>query len=142
LFHLLCLVLPVLAVGGVWGWQWRRHNRPADTLQARRRRAARQARAVLAKGKSAGADPFAVVHQALLGYLSTKLDQPMTGLTSDRLRAQLDPLDLEPALVERLQALLLEVEAGRFGPAAGRPEASQALFDRARRLIEALERAL
>lgn len=139
LFYLVGAVLPLLAIGAAWAWrQWRRY-RFADTPQARRRRAYRQAKTLLAGARRSAGDPFVIARRALLDYLSDKLDQSLNGLTSDQLTDRLKRAGLDPKLIEAVDTLLAQAEAGRFAPSPEARLASQTLLARTQRLIEDLE---
>lgn len=135
----ICIFLPLLALGGVWFWQrWQQHQL-ADTPRARRRRARRTARNILATTQQANADAYAIVRQALTGYLSDKLNQPVTGLTTERLLALLDEVRLNPQLTRRIGTLLAQVDTGRFAPGSGDQITTRPLIAGARTLIDDLE---
>ena len=109
-------ILPVLVVGGVWLWQNRRQHLLVNTAYARSQRARRAAQKILAEAQRSGADSYAAAQRALLGYLSDKLNRPTTGLTTDHLIALLNTTQLNPALIERTQAILDQIDVGRFAP--------------------------
>jgi hypothetical protein len=109
-------ILPVLLVGGVWLWQNRRQHLLINTAYARSQRARRAAQKILAEAQRSGADSYAAAQRALLGYLSDKLNRPTTGLTTDHLIALLNTTQLNPALIERTQATLDQIDVGRFAP--------------------------
>jgi hypothetical protein len=129
-------LLPALVVVSVWLWQQRRQRLQRDTVYARRYNARRTAHAVLTQ---ANADGYAAAQWALLGYLADKLNRPTAGLTSAGLSAMLHQARLDPALIERVQAVLSQADIGRFAP-VGQADA-QALRRETRRLIDALEKA-
>ena len=132
-------VLPALIVAGVWIWQSRRQRLFLDTAYARSQRARRAAQKILAQAGRPGADGYAVAHHALLGYLSDKLNRPTVGLTNEELINLLKAHSLSPALVEQVQAIVTQIEAGRFGPVE--ETAVQTLVSGTQKLINKLEKS-
>ncbi|HXV98569.1 MAG TPA: BatD family protein, partial [Anaerolineae bacterium] len=109
-------MLPALVVGGVWLWQHRRQYLLMNTAYARSQRAKRAAQKILIEAQRSGGDSYAAAHRALLGYLSDKLNRPTAGLTTDNLVALLKTTQLDPALIQRTQANLDQIDVGRFAP--------------------------
>jgi hypothetical protein len=134
-----CIILPLLAIGGAWFWQSWQQRQLADTPQARRRRARRTARKILAATQQANADAYTIVRQALTGYLSDKLNQPITGLTTDRLIELLHEVRLNPQLTRRIRTLLAQIDASRFAPSSGEQSTTPPVIASARTLIDDLE---
>ncbi|MCP5016364.1 MAG: protein BatD [Ketobacter sp.] len=132
------VILPLLAVGGIWFWQWWRQRQLADTPQARRWRARNRARKLLSTAPNT--EPYTTVRHALTSYLSDKLNQPVTGLTSDQLIDTLTSIRLNPQLTDRIQDLLAQVDAGRFAPLDDKQAGSRLLIENARTLIDDLEK--
>jgi hypothetical protein len=132
-------ILPLLIVGGVWVWQKRRERFLTDSAYARSSRARRIAHRALAKASQSGADGYAVAHKALLGYLSDKLNRPTVGLTNDELIDVLAQHQLDSELTGRVEAVLAEVDAGRFSPIED--TAVQSLLAETRKLINDLEKS-
>jgi len=135
-----CVIFPVLVVSSTWFWQnWRRRYL-ADTPDARRRRAKYRAKNVLVGAQQPNANPYTTVRKALIGYLSDKLEQPITGLTSDQLKGLLNEALLSPELAERVHTLLNRVDTGRFAPVTDEQTTSRSLIASARVLIDDLEK--
>ncbi len=132
-------LLPALVVGGVWLWQNQRQRLQRDTAYARSLRARRAAQKILATTGQPGVDGYAAVHHALLGYLSDKLNRPTVGLTNADLINLLQEQHLSQALIEQIEALLAQIEAGRFGPLEDM--AMQALVSDTQKLINQLEKS-
>lgn len=135
-----CAILPVLVVGGTWFWQSWRRRYLADTPQARRRRARHRAKNILTKVRQPNANPYTIIRKALIGYLSDKLEQPITGLTSDQLMRLLNEAQLNPELAKRVHTLLNRVDTGRFAPVSDEQAATRSLVASARVLIDDLEK--
>jgi hypothetical protein len=132
-------MLPALVVGGVWLWQHRRQHLLMNTAYARSQRAKRAAQKILLEAQHSSGDSYAAAHRALLGYLSDKLNRPTTGLTTDHLVALLKTTQLDPALIQRTQATLDQIDAGRFAP--GGEAAAGSLIAETHKLINDLEKS-
>jgi len=133
--YLSCAIIPLLAMGGAWFWQRRRHRSP----EARRRQAGQTAKKMLS-ARHPHADSVVIVRRILLNYLSERLERSVTGLTLEQLDGLLQEIKVAPGLIERVRELLVQLEIDRFAPpgAAG-PASSQSLRQSAYRLIEDLE---
>jgi hypothetical protein len=135
--YIVCAILPLLLVGSAWVWQRRQRRSP----EARRRRAGQTAKKLLSARQPQG-DSMMVVRQSLLSYLSERLERPVAGLTIEQLVGLLQETHLPPELIERVRALLVQLEAGRFAPpVAANQAAGQTLRQSAYRLIEDVEEA-
>jgi len=132
-------VLPVLLVGGLWMWQNRRQYLLTNAAYARSQNARRAAQKILADAQRAGVDSYAAAHRALLGYLSDKLSRPTAGLTNDNLVNLLKTTRLDPALIERVQEALAQIDIGRFAP--GSEAAVGSFLAETNKLINDLEKS-
>ena len=133
-------IFPALFVGAAQIWQNRRRRLQQDTAYARSLQARRIAFKILAEAQHpGGANQAAAAGRALLGYLSDKLNQPTTGLTTASLIDLLRSSRLDAALVDRVQAVLDQVDIGRFAPIAR--GGGQALIAETRQLINDLEKS-
>ena len=134
-----CWLLPLLIVGAVWIFQTQRQRLMTDTAYARHLRARRVARRILDHAGKEGLDGYGLVQRALLGYLSDKLNRPTTGLTSASLIQLLQQHPLDPSLIKRIEAILLQIEVSRYAPVE--EGAAQTLVSETRRLVDDLEKA-
>jgi hypothetical protein len=132
-------ILPVFIVMGVWLWQNRRQRLLQDSAYGRSQRARRTALKILSGAGQNCEDSYATVQRALLGYLSDKLNRPTVGLTTDELIDLLRERKLDPELIERVRAILIETDAGRFAPIE--ETAGQTLVAETRQLVNDLEGA-
>lgn len=133
-----CWVLPLLVVAGGWMWQKWRQRLQSDNAYARSYRAKRIAYKILAEAHHTGQDGYAAAQRALLGYLADKLNRPTAGLTTDNLIQLLHEARLDSGLVERVRALLDQMDIGRFAPIDA---SGQTLLADTRALINDLEKA-
>jgi hypothetical protein len=135
--YLGCTVIPLLAVGGAWVWQRRRHRSP----ELRRRQAGQMAKKALSV-QHPHSDAVVIVRQTFLNYLSEKLERPVTGLTLDQFVGLLEETNIAPELIERVRELLAQLESDRFAPpGVASPASSQTLRQSAYKLVEDLEKA-
>lgn len=130
-------ILPVLVVSGVWVWQNRRLHLQENSAYARSLRARRAALRILAKAQRAGVDSYAAADHAILGYLSDKLNRPTAGLTNTNLIGLLKETGLHLTLVERVEAILTQIDMGRFAP--GGEAAVESFIAETHKLIDDLE---
>lgn len=134
-----CWILPVFIVGAVWIFQTQRQRLMTDTAYARHLRARRLAHKILAEAGHGQVDEYSLVQRALLGYLSDKLNRPTTGLTTAGLVALLEQQQLDVALIDRIKAILSQIEISRFAPIA--KDTGQSLVAETKQLINDLEKA-
>jgi hypothetical protein len=132
-------ILPIFIVVGVWVWQSRRQRLLQDSAYGRSRRARRAALKILSSAGQHDEDGYAAAQRALLGYLSDKLNRPTVGLTTNELVDLLREEKLASELIERIRAILVETDAGRFAPIE--ETAEQSLVAETRQLINDLEQS-
>lgn len=133
-----CWIIPIFIVGGVWVFQTQRRRLMTDTAYARHLRARRVAQRILTETDQSHNDKYAIAQRALLGYLSDKLNQPTTGLTTGQLIDLLQKNQLDPALIERIRAVLGQIEVSRFAPVE--EGADDSLIAETKQIINALEK--
>lgn len=110
-------IVPLFLVAGVQIWQHRQQRLQKDPAFARDYRAKRQALNILNDAKTVGLkEQAAAAGRALLGYLSDKLNKPTTGLTTGGLIQLLRASRLQTRQIERIEALLHQIDIGRFAP--------------------------
>ncbi|HRV94657.1 MAG TPA: BatD family protein [Anaerolineae bacterium] len=133
-------IVPLFLVAGVQIWQHRQQRLQKDPAFARDQRAKRQALTILDEAKTAGSkEQAAAAGRALLGYLSDKLNKPTAGLTTGGLIRLLRESRLQTRHIERIEALLHQIDIGRFAPiSAGDAES---IIVETRRLIDDLEKS-
>lgn len=139
IFYWTAWIVPLFLVVAVQFWQRRQQRLQKDPAFARDQQAKRQALKMLAEVQSADSKARAsAAGRALLGYLSDKLNKPTTGLTTEGLIRLLRESRLQPRQIERIKALLSQIDVGRFAPiSAGDAESITA---ETRQLIDDLEK--
>ncbi|MEZ4387607.1 MAG: BatD family protein [Candidatus Krumholzibacteriia bacterium] len=111
----LLLVAPWLALGGLRLWLRRREADRRDPVGLRRRRSLEVARRRLAEAEAAS-DPD-VLARAILGFVADRQGRSAAGLTAADLVAWAGSQG-QPAVGERLAAVLVECDQARFGGSA------------------------
>jgi len=140
------LGVPPLLVLLLLGGRALRRRLSQDTETRRRREARGRARRHLRRAAALlrGGDSvafFAEIATVLGDQVSGRLGTRVQGLTSRDLRALLEAQGAEPEWVDALIETLEACDFARFAPAAAEPAEMQALLDRTRTLIAALERS-
>ncbi|MBI4860379.1 MAG: protein BatD [Candidatus Riflebacteria bacterium] len=147
---LLANLLPVLALVGVWLIEARRRRLEQDVPWARRSRAAGRARAGLAALAARPREEQTLktvlvgLEEVLLGYLADKLNRSAAGLVVGQIEEQLSGRAVDPALMNRLKALLAQCEQMRYAPASAGPgaDSTEPSIKTAEELIGQLEEVL
>ena len=134
--------IPALAIAGAVAWRRRRTTQEAARAEAQRRNALPHARAVLARAVASGEDPGVAAANAVLSYLSARLEIQLSGLTREALLRGLGEAGVLPELRERVNDCLTEGESARYTPPAGGPAGASGHADHALQLMGELEEAV
>lgn len=110
-----------------------RRTARASRVANRRLRQARQA-----MNRHRNTEFYALLAQALWGYISDKLRIPASALTRDNIADKLNIYGAEPALIDKTIAILDDCEMARFTPEHSDTEVST-LYSTAADVISALE---
>jgi hypothetical protein len=126
--------MPVLALLGGIGWKKRTDKLRGDIAYARRVRAARDARKLLATATN-----YDETQRALQNYLGDRLNIPAAGITASIVEEQLLPRGLNNELAADLKACFETCDTARFagGSAGTTPTATR---EKVERLIDELEK--
>ena len=135
-------VMPLLLFVIHFVWQWQRQQLAANPSLIRRSRAHKNARHILEQARKQKSDLYTAINQALTGYLSDKLDQPIKGLTQNALVDLLQQKGLEPSLTEHVNDILMESERGSFAPKGMKGGKAESLVKQTEKLLADLERGL
>ncbi len=136
----ICWILPLFIVATVWVFQTQRKRLSTDVGYARGLRAKRIADRILQEREQLGLDQYAASRKALLGYLSDRLNRPTTGLTTNNLVKMLKEEKLDPILIKRIRATLIDIETSRYAPIE--QDVAQSLMADTQQLIDDLEKFL
>ncbi|MFP4396359.1 MAG: BatD family protein, partial [Anaerolineales bacterium] len=138
-------LVPLMAVGGAWGWDRRRQAMARDVAYARRVRARKAAHQRLTEARRVAATDedaaYGAVARALTHYLADKFNLPPAGLTRAAIRQALQEHGAPADLRERVLAALDWADSGRFAPVAAGRDAND-LIQEAEHVIAALEEIL
>ena len=88
--------------------------------------------------RQSGSDPFVASGDALIAYISARINRPASGLTHHEVSALLTQADISSSLVQEIDALLNLTQDGRYSPAQ-MGESAEPVLDQAERLIDELE---
>jgi len=138
-------VLPLLAIGAVWGARRERQRREADPSERRFRGAAGEARKHLdaARPKLEGGDPVggsAEVSRGIVVFLSERLQLRSHTLTPAEAHEVLLERGAPAELTDRVHRLLEECDAARFAPELVDADGGSRLLEDARALLGALQK--
>ena len=127
-------VLPPLALLGSVIWKRRTDKLRGDVAYARRSRAARNARKLLAETNG-----YDQIQHALQSYLGDRLNIPISGITASIVDEQLTPRGLNGELVSQLKECFEECDTARFagGSNLGNVNTTRAKVER---VIDELEK--
>ena len=132
-------VVPLLIIVGAALWRRRIVAREAALATSRQRNALRNARAVLARADSSGADPRTAAADAVLSYMSDRLDVPLGGLTRDSLHLRLREVGVSSELVQRVEEILAGGETARYSPVVDGVDRAEDSMEQATQLLTDLE---
>jgi hypothetical protein len=130
--------VPLFVLTGHAGWQWwqKRHDNSADVRLSQQAGKKAYRSMQVARRQPAGQDAALI----LTTYLAEKLNRPLTGLTHEGLRTQLQAEGIPSELAARVQTCLEASDAGRYMPNAAETAADQ--LQETEHLIRELEKVL
>ena len=126
--------MPVLALLGGIVWKKRTDKLRGDIAYARRLRAARDARKLLAAAAN-----YDEVQHALQNYLGDRLNIPAAGITASIVEEQLLPRGVSSELAANLKECFESCDTARFAGGSGGPTLA-ATREKVERLIDDLEK--
>ncbi len=126
---------------------WHRHRRrlEKDAAYARRRRAGGELAGRLREAgrRAAEGDGFhGTLQEAVVAFIADQGNRPAPGLTRDRCRQELEDRGVDPALVDRVDAVLERCEFGRYAPADSDRGAREELLAETEEAVALLRKAL
>lgn len=141
LYYILLLLGPVLFAGALFYRRWMTEYN-SDIVKVRSREASRMAAKHLASAQkelTAGNRSafYDAVAKGLYGYLSDKLNIPVSDLNKENIIAQLQARKLDGAVITQLVDTMDLCEMARFAPVTGISE--QQVFDKAKNTINEIE---
>jgi hypothetical protein len=141
LYYILLLLGPVLFIGALFYRRWMTEYN-SDIVKVRSREASRMAAKHLAfaqKELTAGNSSafYDAVAKGLYGYLSDKLNIPVSDLNKENIVTQLEARKLDNSIITQLVDTMDLCEMARFAPVTGISE--QQVFDKAKNTINEIE---
>jgi hypothetical protein len=141
LYYILLLLGPVLFIGALFYRRWMTEYN-SDIVRVRSREASRMAAKHLAfaqKELTAGNRSafYDAVAKGLYGYLSDKLNIPVSDLNKENIITQLQARKLDSTIITQLVDTMDLCEMARFAPVTGISE--QQVFDKAKNTINEIE---
>lgn len=127
-------IMPVLALFGGIGWKRRSDRLRGDIAYARRTRAAKNARRLLASATS-----YDEVQRALQNYLGDRLNIPAGGITASIVDEQLVPRGVNGELAAQVRACFEACDTARFA-GGGTDAGMQGTRETVEQLIDELEK--
>ena len=109
--------LPLLAVAGALAWRRRQSALESARAASLRLNALPDARSSLARDIASGGDPKIAAADAVMSYLSARLEIPLAGLTRETLLRRLRESGASTGLTDRVEAALSAGESARYIPA-------------------------
>ena len=134
--------IPVLAVAGAVVWRRRSAALEAARAETQRRSALPDARAVLSRAVSSGVDPRMAASEAVMSYLSARLETPLSGSTREALLRRLEEAGVEPELLDRVSESLSAGESARYTPPDAGSTGAGGHAEQASQLLGELEEAI
>lgn len=134
--------VPALAVIGAFAWRRRQVSREASRAQDLRNSALPDARTSLTRATASGVDARVAASEALLSYLTRRLELVGIGATRETLLSRLRERGIRPELENMVSELLSEGETARYTPDTARPGSDGDHADRSLQLMEEIEGAL
>ena len=134
--------IPLLALAGAVAWRRRQAALERALAVSRRQNALRDARTALARAVASGHDPRIASAEAVLSYLSARLETPVGGLTREALLRRLREAGVPPDLERRVEETLATGEAAGYTPLAILDHGNRDPAERAAQLLSQLEEAI
>ena len=134
--------IPVLAVAGAVVWRRRSAALEAARAETQRRSALPDARSALSRAVSSGVDPKVAAAEAVMSYLSARLETQVRGSTRESLIGRLRESGVEPELIDRVGEFLSAGESARYTPPDAGSAGEGGHAERASHLLGELEEAI
>ena len=134
--------LPLLAIAGAVVWRRRRDAWEAAFVDSRRRNALPNARSTLTRAVAAGDDHAVAAADAVLSYLSDRLNLLLAGLTREELGHRLRDAGVPKEVAEQVEDTLTSGEAARYTPEAPTAGHKKDRIERTAQLLAELDGAI
>ena len=134
--------IPALVIVGAVAWRRRLASQEAARVEVLRNSALPDALAALESALASGGDPRVAASEAVLSYLSARLETQVNGLTREALLGRLSEAGVSSDLEDRVGETLAAGESARYTPPAGGSAEAGNHADRTSQLLGELEGAL
>ncbi len=134
--------LPALAIVGAVLWRRRRARLETARAEALKRNALPDAQEALSRALTTGVDPRAATAQAVVSYLSARLETPVSGLTRQGLLERIRDAGVGSDLERRVEESLSAGEAVSYSPPSDSSIEAGDYANRAAQLLSELEGAI
>ena len=134
--------IPALAIAGALVWRRRLASQEAARAEVLRNNALPDARAALALAAASGGDPAVAASQAVLSYLSARLEMQVSGVTREALLHRLREAGISLDLEDKVGEVLTAGESARYTPSAAGSTATGDQVERVSHLLGELELVL
>ena len=134
--------IPVLGIVGAVVWRTWRVSQEAVRGQARRNSALPDARAALSRAAASGQDSRVAASEAVLSYLSARLETDLNGQTREALLRTLRDAGVPRELEDRVSAMLTAGESARYTPDSESTTGMGNYVDDCSQLLAELEEAV
>ena len=134
--------IPALVIVGAVGWRRRLASQEAARAEVLRSSALPDSRAGLSRAVASGGDPRLAGYEALLSYLSARLETQVSGMTREALLRRLRQAGVSTDLEERVADILTAGESARYTPLAADHSGTGGQVERVFELLGELEGAL
>ncbi|MCF7800382.1 MAG: BatD family protein [Candidatus Marinimicrobia bacterium] len=138
------MMMGLVAMLGVVLYTRRQEKIGSDKALGRRLRAHNRAQTLLKSARKVVMDEkqvYALLSQAVVGYIGDRLNLPEKALDTDALIHELTQRKISEQLVSEVRALLIRLDMGRFAPGADSAEPPE-LIQNARQILTRLSREL
>ncbi len=134
--------IPALVIAGALVWRRRSASQEASRAEVLRNNALPDARAALARAAASGSDPTVAASEAMLSYLSARLQTQVNGVTREALLHSLREAGGSPDLEERVGEVLTAGESARYTPPDVGSASTGGLVERVSEMLGELEEEL
>lgn len=137
--------LPILALALLWRVQTHKEKLLQNPAYARARLAYKKAQTRLQQAQTCLASGnqgefHSLLHKAISGYLSDKLDWDGSAVFTEEIGSNLKEYSLRSGYIQKITAILGECEQARFGRLAGDKNQKILLLEQTKRLLADLEK--
>ena len=134
--------IPALIIAGAVVWRRWRVSQEAARGEARRNSALPDARAALSRAAASGQDSRVAASEAVLSYLSARLETDLNGQTREALLRTLRDARVPRQLEDRVSEMLTAGESARYTPVAVGTAGTGNYVDDCSQLLAELEEAI